>query len=421
MGALVCEPVDLVAPGLRPGVKTCPTPLSAVLLTGGQDPHYAVGLATALTDENVTLDVIGSDELDVPAFRENPRVRFLNLHGAQSSASRARKIGRVLSFYVRLAVFALNSKPTIFHILWNNRLQNVDRTLLMVLYRMLGKKVVVTAHNVNAGKRDGRDWWLNRATLRCQYALTDHIFVHTKRMQDELVEEFGIGAQKVTVIPYGVNNVIPYTGMTAEDARHHLGLKSSEKVLLYFGAIKTYKGLEYLVDAFQRIASQDEYRLIIAGERKKGHEEYWELIRQRIESHPSRGKILQKIAFIPDDQTEIYFKAADIAVLPYVDIFQSGILFMAYNYGLPVVATNVGSFSEDIEEGDTGYICKPRDAQDLAETIKRYFGSELYERLSFRRPLIRECVQSRHSWITVASITRDVYCELLEGHRTPGA
>jgi len=412
-GAVVCEPAVPVQPHTGKVAASCAAPLSITLLTGGQDPHYAAGLATALMEQDVSLDVIGSDEIDGPAFRGNPRVRFHNLHGMQNSASPARKISRTLLFYARLLRYTLSAKPRIFHILWNNRLPIFDRTLIMLLYRLRGKKVILTAHNVNADKRDKKDSWLNRITLRCQYTLANHVFVHTKKMKDELINEFSVKAEKVTIIPYGINNAVPFTDLSGVEARQKLGLRNNEKVILYFGAIKQYKGLEYLVSAFQKIAARADYRLIIAGEQKKGHEEYWRSIRRIIECSSIRERILQKIEFIPDAETETYFKAADVAALSYVDIFQSGILFMAYNYGLPVIATDVGSFSDDIVEGKTGFVCRPRDSDDLARTLELYFESDLYQALDRRRHEIRDYALSRHSWGTVACLTKDVYSAVL--------
>ena len=123
---------------------------------------------------------------------------------------------------------------------------------------------------------------------------------------------------------------------------------------------------------------------------------------------------MQKIEFIPDHEIEIYFKAADVAVLPYTDIFQSGILFLAYAYGLPVIATDVGSFAEDILEGRSGFICRPRDPEGLARTIQHYFATDLYADLERRREEIKTFAFSRHSWEIVAQMTRDVYSHLLE-------
>jgi D-inositol-3-phosphate glycosyltransferase len=408
------EPFPPARQQFHTDTRTGRASLDVGLLTGGQDRHYAVGLGMALMEQGLALDVIGSDEIDGPEFQGNTRARFRNLHGTQRSASLPRKIGRILVFYARLFRYTLTARPRIFHILWNNKIPIFDRTLLMLFYKLAGKKVVLTAHNVNAGRRDSNDSWLNRITLRCQYKLADHIFVHTIKMKDELIHEFDVGPNKITVIPYGINNAVPVSQLTNEEARRNLGLRNGEKAILYFGAIKQYKGLENLVAAFQQFAAQGDYRLIIAGERKKGHERYWRSIQQSIERDPSAKKVLQKIGFIPDREIEIYFKAADVIVLPYTEIFQSGILFLAFAYGLPAIVTDVGSFSEDIVVGITGFICKPRDSDSLAATIRHYFETDLYRELEQRRPEIRDYALSRHSWDVVADLTRDVYLRLLQ-------
>jgi len=125
------------------------------------------------------VDFIGSDEVG-PELAGRPRIRFLNLRGDQRvNVGLPRKTARVLVYYFRLLRYAMTAKPKIFHVLWNNKFEHFDRTLLMLAYRLLGKKIVFTAHNVNIGKRDGTDSWLNRATLKFQYRRCDHIFIHT--------------------------------------------------------------------------------------------------------------------------------------------------------------------------------------------------------------------------------------------------
>src|SRR5438552_14206802 len=177
------------------------------LLTGGQDRHYAFGLAMALVSGGVCLDFIGSDELDSPELHGTPKVTFLNLRGNQRrDVSLVRKVSRVLVYYFRLIRYAATARPKVFHILWNNKFEIFDRTLLMFYYKLLGKKLVFTAHNVNIRKRDCTDTWLNRFSLKVQYQLVDHIFVHTERMKQELLSDFGIQEQKVSVIPFGINN-----------------------------------------------------------------------------------------------------------------------------------------------------------------------------------------------------------------------
>ena len=126
----------------------------------------------------------------------------------------------------------------------------------------------------------------------------------------------------------------------------------------------------------------------------------------------SRGQVISKIQFIQDDEIEVYFKAADAVGLPYTQIYQSGILFLAYSFGVPVIASDVGSFRADVIEGQTGFMCKPCDASDLAQTIEMYFASDLFKRLAQRRQAIRDYANERHSWDVVGEMTRDVYASL---------
>src|SRR6266567_4581402 len=141
----------------------CPAVAHVALLTGGGDKPYALGMASALTSVGIHVDFIGSDDLNVPELLNDPLVNFLNLRGDQRpETSRMAKAQRVLSYYIRLIRYAATARPKLFHILWNNKFQFFDRTLLMLYYRLLGKKVVLTAHNVNAGKRDANDSYLHR-------------------------------------------------------------------------------------------------------------------------------------------------------------------------------------------------------------------------------------------------------------------
>jgi D-inositol-3-phosphate glycosyltransferase len=391
------------------------TPEIAVsLLTGGGDRPYAFGLATELISKGLALDLIGSNELDGPEFRDKSHVRYLNLRGdRRPDVGLVQKAARVLTYYSRLIRYAATAEPKIFHILWNNKFLHFDRTLLMLYYKMLGKIVVLTVHNVNAGIRDSNDTRLNRLTLWIQYLLCDHIFVHTEQMKLELVRDFKVQEGRVTVIPFGINNSVPNTELTPAEARQRLGIRGNEKTILFFGNIAPYKGIEYLITAFQQILPRhDDYRLVIAG-RPKDCEKYWSTIRKAIREDVQKSRILLKEAYIPDEETEIYFKAADVFALPYRHIYQSGVLFLGYSYGLPVLAANIGALKEEIIEGKTGFVFKPEDSIDLAATIEKYFASDMFAQLNSRRQEIRRFAIEKHSWDIVGEITKDRYASLL--------
>jgi glycosyltransferase involved in cell wall biosynthesis len=395
--------------------STTPT-INVGLLTGGIDRPYVFGLAMALASRGVSLDVIGSDLIDRPELHAPPRLNFLNLRGdLRPNVGLKEKSVRVLRYYARLIHYAWVAKPRVFHILWDNKFLLFDRTVLMVYYKALGKKIAYTAMNVNAGRRDANDSMLNRFSLRIQYQLADHLFVHTQKMKREVIQDFGVREEAVTVIPMGINNSVPNTELTPAEAKRQIGIGNGEKAILFFGGIQPYKGLEYLVEAFQLISSEsEEYRLIIAGAPQSG--QYWRSIQDMIEGHPSRARIIQRIEYVPDSKTEIYFKAADVSVLPYTEIFQSGVLVLSYGFGLPVIASDVGSLREDITKGKTGFLCRPRDSVDLARTIWKYFESDLYKQLDEHRQKIRDYASERNSWDVAAERTSNVYAELLACH-----
>jgi glycosyltransferase involved in cell wall biosynthesis len=380
------------------------------LFTGGSDKPYVLGLVPQLLSRGVSIDLIGSNELECLELLNQSGVNFLNLRGDTSPhASFPSKMLRILRYYAKLVRYAANAEPKIFHILWNNKFEVFDRTLLMLYYKILGKKLVLTAHNVNAGKRDEQDGFINRFSLRVQYRLCDTIFLHTEKMKRELIQSFGVAENRTCVIPFGINNTVPNTALTPPEAKAQLGFTRGERTILFFGRITPYKGLEYLVTAFRELFAEDQsYRLIVAG-RPDNCEEYWNRVKESMQEDVRAGRILLRSEFIPDEMTEVYFKASDVLVLPYRKIYQSGVLFLGYSFGVPVLAADVGSLKDDVVEGTTGFTFESENPTKLKEAIQKFYRSELFANLSARRYDIQALVAEQHSWQTVGGLTLGVY------------
>jgi D-inositol-3-phosphate glycosyltransferase len=102
-----------------------------------------------------------------------------------------------------------------------------------------------------------------------------------------------------------------------------------------------------------------------------------------------------------------------VLILPYTDVFQSGVLFLAYSFGLPAVAADVGNLREEIIEGQTGFVFKAESSSDLARKIDEYFNSELFNNLENTRLQIKAYANERYSWNKVAAITTVTYSRLL--------
>jgi D-inositol-3-phosphate glycosyltransferase len=388
-------------------------PLKIALFTGGIDKHYACGLSRSLASAGIAVDVICNSEMETPEIEESPNLRLFVLYATPQRKNMLRKLLAILWVYARLITYAAGSSASIFHILWNYKFPLFDRTLLLIYYKLLGKRLVFTAHNINAGERDGGDSISNRLSLRIQYRLMEHIFVHTAKMKDQLVQTFGVREERISIIPFGTYDMVPQSSMTSAEAKRRLGLRESDRTILFFGRITPYKGIDLLVEAFAQIALRDRsYRLVIAGEAMKESGQQWQQVQQTIAESPMREQVVQHARFIDDSEIEVFFKAADVLALPYTQIFQSGVLFMSYSFGLPVIATDVGSFGRDIIEGETGFVCRPGDSADLAKVIERYFASDLFTTIDTQRNKIKDFIQASHSWEIAAGKTGDVYAQL---------
>jgi len=383
------------------------------ILTGGRDRPYALGLALSLARRGIRLDFIGSDDLRCPELETNETVRFLNLRGGQKpDASFGAKAWRVIRYYVRLIIYALTSRAPLFHILWNNKFELVDRTVLMFFYRLLGKRLILTVHNVNAATRDRRDTPVNRLSLRVQYALADHLIVHTEGMRDALASRFGVPKQKTSIVPFPVNDVAPETGLSRAEARRRLGISPVAKIILFFGNIAPYKGLEYLLAAVSALGSElPDVQLVVAGA-QKCDSDYWQSLHHSMAPLSAASRIIAHLRYIPDEDSELYFKASDVVALPYTYIYQSGVLFLAYRYGAPVIITDVGEMKRDVVEGITGFTCRAEDSTALADAIRTFFDSSLYADGEVARTRIQQHALASNSWTSAATIISGIYQQM---------
>lgn len=152
------------------------------------------------------------------------------------------------------------------------------------------------------------------------------------------------------------------------EARKKLNLPVEKKIILFFGFIRDYKGLDILIDAIEH--SPDDYLLVIAGEVYGSFDKYQEQIENKKLSH----NINLQVRYISDSEVPLFFSAADVCVLPYKSATQSGITSIALHFELPVIATDVGGLTESIEHDKTGLIVKTPNATLIRNAIDYYFS-----------------------------------------------
>ncbi len=383
------------------------------ILNAGQQTDYLYGLVSGLAEiPTLEIEVIDSDS-SVGVFKAFHHVTLFNLRGDNiSPQSISTKMWRISKYDIRLLYYTASTRSDIFHIQWENSIALFDRTLMNLYYKLLGKKIVFTAHNVYREARDNTATPLRWFSLTVMYHLVDRIIVHTPKMKEELCSLFRVSSEKVIVIPHGINNRVQKKGITPEDARRELGIVPTAHVVLFFGQIDEYKGIETLIDAAALLVQQDpSIILVVAGKPKRQSDYILKLKTQVGKSLPEKN-VLLRLHFIPDNEVETYFSAADCAVLPYKRIFQSGVLFLAYRFGVPLIATDVGSFSEDVIDGVTGFICKPDDAKDMAAQLRKYFDSTLFHQREETRAFIVELAEKKYSWTDIGRQTYEVYTDV---------
>lgn len=152
------------------------------------------------------------------------------------------------------------------------------------------------------------------------------------------------------------------------EARKTLGIDTDKKTLLFFGLIRDYKGLDLLIEAVNRL--DDSYQLIIAGESYGSFDKYTEQIKNI--RNPERVKVFNR--YISDNEVPLFFSAADVCVLPYRSATQSGITSIAFHFELPLIATNTGGLSENIEKPGAGLMVPEINAGDIAKTIQAFYN-----------------------------------------------
>ena len=385
------------------------------ILNAGQQTDYLYGLVSGLSEiPTLEIEVVDSDS-SVGVIDAFPRTTLFNLRGDNlSPQSLLTKSWSISKYYLRLLWYTANTQSEVFHIQWENSISLFDRTILILYYKLFGKKLIHTAHNIYKDARDGRANWFRWFTLKIMYHLMDRIIVHTQKMKEELYSLFNVLPEKVSIIPIGINNRVPIQGIAQKEARQRLSIDPDARVVLFFGQIDEYKGVEILIDAVTKLVDeQPSIVLLIAGKPKRQSDYTSNLKARAMINLPEKN---QKLCFkhIPVDEVEVYFGASDCLVLPYKRIFQSAVLFLAYRFGVPIIATDIGSFREDVIDGETGFICMPNNAADMAEKLTLFFGSTLFRQREQTRKHIMELAERKYSWSDIGRRTYDVYERILK-------
>jgi len=367
--------------------------------------HYAFNLSGALADRGHEVDLVTAEcyelagrNLPTGVRLHTPIGRFARWFDAWpvTVASLGRKIEAVLDARA-VARLARRMRPEIIHL--HNT--NTSAVVYLSLLRRLGLPLVATAHVVTPHERIA----LQDAVYRRIHTLPDLVIAHSEIDRKRLHTEFGIAAESIEVIPHGDYSFFADVAEPPERgaARARLGLGGDEPVALFFGFLREYKGLDVLLDAWPEVVTAvPDARLVIAGDPVRLSADRRDEFRRRADE----AGALHRFEYIPFDEVGGFFAAADVLVLPYRQIRQSGVLYLALAAGVPVVATAVGAWPEMLSDGENALLVPPGSPTELASALARVLGdSELRSRLAVggRR------VAASHSWPAVAKQTEQAF------------
>jgi glycosyltransferase involved in cell wall biosynthesis len=190
----------------------------------------------------------------------------------------------------------------------------------------------------------------------------------------------------------------PRSGLSKESARRLLGVEGN--IILFFGFVRPYKGLDYLLEALPRILSEQKVTLLVVGEFWTDKERYL----QKIHILGLDGAIRIIDAYVPNEEIERYFVAADLLVMPYTSATGSGVVQLSFGFDLPVLVTAVGALPEVVADGVTGFVVPPRDPKAIAEKTVAFFKNGLTD--AFAKNIEKE--KHRFTWVNVVETIEEL-------------
>lgn len=250
---------------------------------------------------------------------------------------------------------------------------------------LIRAKIMFTCHNVFPHERFPLDRFLTKLVLK----RGNTFILHSQTEAEELLSIQKEAVYRIHMHP--TYNAFRFRNLTKEEGRRDLSLSGEEKVLLFFGFVRPYKGLHYLLDAM-KLLKEDGFdgKLLVVGDFDGTKEDY---IKQIGENEISSMVEIHD-GYIPDRDIEKFFAACDLVMLPYESATQSGIAQIAYGFEKPVVVTDVGGLPEVVDEEKTGYIVEAKNPTALKDAVRKFFNRPENDRFQMG---IREA-SYRFSW-----------------------
>ena len=324
-------------------------------------------------------------------------------------ARRLLKTGEWLLNMMALSIRFTFAKPDVIHAQFLPMITMgiPFETWFLKLAKLRGIKIVYTVHNIlphDSGQEQ-------RGAFQAIYSLADRLICHDEPALNRLVQEFGIDAKKISIVPHGPlfdNGASIPKGR----ARRRLNITDEQVLVLWQGILRPYKGVAFLLDAWAEVlrkSSPSEACLAIVG---NGEELLVSELRQKVATMKNEGAVKLDLRFIPVEEMNELYGDADIVVYPYSAVTTSGALMTGIGHGKAIVATNLPAFSQLLTNDSNGLLVEYGDTDELASALQRLIKDK-----TLRLKLGQSASQAyagRNQWAEIAEQTLDCYRSALE-------
>ena len=387
-------------------------------LGDGGIAHYTFNLLIALVKKNVSAFLFTAANYEFLGRSHSYKVyplmfRIVNrVIRCLPYLSNEQPIPTLLRRLIKLTEYPYNVLEALIHAKREKinyiHLQSVNwiELLMIAVFKVAGMKIIYTIHNVNPLHKKLRSY--HKLIYKLLYSLCDRLIIHSESGKEEIFGLYKVKSEKIFVIPHGdYKFFLPEKKLRKDQAKVALDISRNCKTILFFGAIRPNKGLENILRALPHIKSESScIKLLIVGEPWENYKKYKTII----EKEDLQDEVFEKLEYIPNQEIAFYFTAADIVVLPYNEITQSGILQVAYAFAKPVVATDIGGLNEAVKNGKNGYLVPLNDIKALAEKIIEILSDK--EKLESMGKYSRYLSDTKYSWDSIAIQTLNVYSRL---------
>jgi glycosyltransferase involved in cell wall biosynthesis len=318
------------------------------------------------------------------------------------------EINNIISWYNPFSWISagLKAKGEIVHIQHWATYTNIFYCVISPILKIRNKKIVITIHNITPHVPDKGIVLIDKLLNKILFPFAHAFIVHNERNKKKLISLYSIQTERIFIVTHGVLIPEKLSNISKQNARELIRIPKNKKVILFFGYLWNYKGLDTLLYSLNNIRNEIPTAIaLIVGQPLEGRGD-WKPYQTIINENNLQNNIMTRLEYIPESEIEIYFSAADLVVLPYREPFDThgGVAAFAITFKKPLVVTDIGGLPEYVK--DPSVISTPDDVTSLSKIIIRVLKNHgLLSKLSKDS----EDIAQELTWDKIAEKTVNVY------------